>query len=87
MLIYSTVSSGSTFTSSFQTACTTYIMSISVDVSGSLGMSCLGGFGYAYTIRGTLQNTLSNVGEVTSIFPDSNGRLITVGYNGIYIYY
>jgi hypothetical protein len=87
VLVYSTVSSGSTFTSSFQTACTTYIMSISVDVSGSLGLSCLGGFGYAYTISGTLQNTLSNLGQVASIFLDSNGRLITVAYNAIYIYY
>ena len=86
-MVFTTFTSGSTFSSSFQTACSTYIMSISADVSGYLGISCLGGYAYAYTTSGTLQNTLSGVGQCSSILLDYMGRLILTGYNGIYIYF
>ena len=87
IMVFTTFTSGSTFSSSFQTACSTYIMSISADVSGYLGISCLGGYAYAYTTSGTLQNTLSGVGQCSSILLDYMGRLILTGYNGIYIYF
>ena len=61
-------------------------MSISADVYENLGISCLGGYGYAYTTSGIYQNTLSGVGSCSSMSLDYMGRLVAVGYSGIYIY-